>query len=163
MLANNTMSQSTTNPTFIDLAALAGTGESTRFVDDVTGVLLGIEVRGGTYQVKDRRTGQLIERPNSWTSHWGVTDNDGNQREVLMSWPTYVDEAGQVMPWSRYPKSINLQQCSAAGTLLHFYKDGRNFYHLEVVEVATSQVASMPIVQAPAAPVAPASIPWARN
>lgn len=157
MFANSINSNN--NPQFIDLAAMAGTGESTRFVDDVTGVLLGIEVRGGTYEVTDRKTGQKVQRPNSWTSHWLVTDEDGSQREMLMSWPTY-EQDGNVLPWSRYPKSINLQQCSAAGTVLHFYKDNRNFYHLEVVEVQAQR--SMPIMGAQPQPQA-AGIPWRQN
>lgn len=131
-----TISNSTTNGTtptrqFIDLSQLNGAGEATMFVDDVEGVLLGIEVRGGTYTVNDRKTGQPITRPNSWIAHWMTSTG-----EKLMSWPTYVDQAtGKVRPWSRFDAKINLAQCSANRIPLHMWKDERSFYHLEVVEV----------------------------
>ena len=127
---------------FINLAQLNGSGESTMFVDDVEGVLLGIETRDGFYQVNDRRTGQPIQRPNSWIGHWMTA-----QGEKLMSWPTYQDQnTGQVMPWSRFDPSINLAQCSAQKVTLHTWKDDRNFYHLEVVEEQVN-MNPMPIVQ----------------
>ena len=60
------ISNSTTNSTrqFIDLSQVQAAGEATMFVDDVEGVLLGIEVRGGTYTVNDRKTGQPIVLPS---------------------------------------------------------------------------------------------------
>ena len=82
MITNGTQQYQNTN-NFINLAALNGSGESTMFVDEVEGVLLGIETRPGTYTVNDRRTGQPIERPNSWIGHW-LTDKG----EKLMSWPS---------------------------------------------------------------------------
>lgn len=115
---------------FINLQALAGSGESTMFVDEVQGVLLGIEVRDGFYTVADRRTGEPVQRPNSWIGHW-QTDTG----EKLMSWPTYQDpQTGEVKPWSRFDPRINLAACSSNKTTLHMWKDDRNFYHLEVVE-----------------------------
>lgn len=132
---------------FIDLNSFAGSGESTMFVTDVEGVLLGIEVRDGYYVVNDRRTGQPIQRPNSWIAHWATETG-----EKLMSWPTYVDQTtGEVKPWSRYDKRINLAACAAQKTTLHMWKDDRNFYHLEVVEEQVS-LNPMPIINADKAP-----------
>ena len=131
-ISNNGVNYNNTsnNGGYINLAALNGSGESTMFVDDVEGVLVGIQTREGFYTVNDRKTGQPIQRPNSWIGHW-MTD----QGEKLMSWPTYLDEkTGAVMPWSRFDQSINLAQCSAQQVRLHMWKDDRNFYHLEVVE-----------------------------
>lgn len=157
MFAANSMSQSNSNPMFVDLATLQGSGETTNFPDSVTGILLGIEMRTGTYEVTDRKTGQKIERPNSWISHWQVGD-----REVLMSWPTY-EQDGNVLPWSRYDKSINLNACSQQGIVLHFWKDKRNFYHLEVVEEQRTQtIATMPIMAQQPQAQQPAGIPWQR-
>lgn len=145
MAANST----STTRQFVNLGALTGSGESTMFVDDVVGVLTGIEVRGGTYEVVDRRTGQLIQRPNSWIGHW-----DTPQGPKLMSWPTYLDPAdGQVKAWSRFDGSINLQVCAQQRITLHMWKDRRNFYHLEVVEEEVQgNLNPMPIVDAGVAP-----------
>lgn len=132
---------------FINLAALNGSGESTMFVTDVTGVLLGIEVRDGFYPIEDRRTGQMVQRPNSWIGHWLTPAG-----EKLMSWPTYQDPAtGEVKPWSRFDSSINLQQCSTQKVTLHMWKDDRNFYHLEVVEEQVN-LNPLPIYDQPTAP-----------
>lgn len=127
---------------FIDLNGFVGSGEVGRYKDDVTGILVGIEPRGGSYQVKDRRTGQLIERPNSWTAHF----QDGS----MWSWPTYVDEAtGQVRPWSRFDPSINLAACVANQTVIHVWKDDKQFSHLEIVDTTVQMnptVAQLPTV-----------------
>lgn len=132
---------------FINLQALAGSGESTMFVDEVVGVLLGIETREGFYTIKDRRTGQPVQRPNSWIAHW-MTDKG----EKLMSWPTYVDpNDGLVKPWSRFDQSINLAACSAQKVTLHMWKDDRSFYHLEVMEEQVN-LNLMPIQQPTAVP-----------
>ena len=130
------------NGGFINLAQLAGSGESTMFVDDVEGVLIGIQVREGSYTVNDRKTGQPIQRPNSWIGHW-MTETG----EKLMSWPTYLDETdGMVKPWSRFDQSINLAQCSAQQVRLHMWKDDRNFYHLEVAETFQQNLNPMPVM-----------------
>lgn len=152
MAINNGTQQYQNTHNFINLAQLAGSGESTMFVDDVEGILLGIETRDGSYTVNDRRTGQPITRPNSWIGHW-MTD----QGEKLMSWPTYIDETtGQVMPWSRFDSSINLAQCSAQQIRLHMWKDERNFYHLEVVKTQVQQnLNPMPVVMGQQAPWTP--------
>lgn len=133
--------QSTRNHNFIDLSGLTGSGEVGRYKDEVTGVLVGIEPRGGTYQVPDRRTGQIIERPNSWTAHF----EDGS----MWSWPTYVDENGQVMPWSRFDPSINLALCVKQRKVIHVWKDDRQFSHLEVVETKTN-INPLPVMAAAA-------------
>lgn len=146
MAISNSTTNGTTPRQFIDLSQLNGAGESTMFVDDVEGILLGIEVRGGTYTVNDRKTGQPITRPNSWIAHWQTPTG-----EKLMSWPTYVDQAtGQVRPWSRFDKRINLAQCSQQRVTLHMWKDDRSFYHLEVVEEEIN-INPLPIV---------ATAPW---
>lgn len=108
-----------------------GTGEASLYKKDVTGVLVGIEPRGGTYQVADRSTGEIITRPNSWTAHFA----DGSR----FSWPTYVDEDGNVQPWSRFDESIDLQQCCEQGIAIHLWKDDRGFTHLELAAYAEYQ------------------------
>lgn len=142
---------------FIDLSGFTGSGEVGRYLEDHTGVLMGIVPRGGTYRIKDRRTGQLIERPNSWTAMF----EDGN----MVSWPTYVDpNTGQVMPWSRFDQSINLAEVVKQRKLIHLWKDDRKFFHLEVVE-ETTNLNPLPIMNAPAmmapvpAPIASAPAP----
>lgn len=140
MAINSTINGNTRQ--YVNLNNLSGSGESTLFVDDVQGVLLGIETREGSYTVKDRKTGQPIQRPNSWVGHW-MTDKG----EKLMSWPTYVDPVDNVVkPWSRFDPSINLAACSAQKVTLHMWKDDRSFYHLEIVEEQVN-MNPMPIVQ----------------
>lgn len=127
MITNNgTQYNNTRQHNFINLQGFAGSGEVGRYKDEVVGVLVGIEPREGTYQVKDRRTGQLIERPNSWTAVF----EDGS----MWSWPTYVDEQGRVMPWSRFDPSINLAEVVARRQVIHVWKDDRQFSHLELVD-----------------------------
>lgn len=155
---NNTMSQSTpTARQYYDLNAIAGAGESTRFVNEVTGILLGIEMRPGFYEIPDRRTGQKVKRPNSWIGHWLVREETGYEHEVLMSWPTYQDkETGLVHPWDYYDPSINLSQCAAQRIPLHMSRNERGFYKLEIVRVETSTMPIMPAAQhEQAAPLAP--------
>jgi hypothetical protein len=108
-----------------------GSGEVGRFKTDITGVLLGIEPRGGSYEVTDRKTGELIRRPNSWTAYF----SDGS----MFAWPTYVDEATRtVKPWSRFDSRIDLAACIENHTVLHLWKDDRQFCHLEIA--ATQQL-----------------------
>jgi len=158
------MAISNGNRQFINLNGFVGSGEVGRYKDEVTGVLVGIEPRGGFYQVTDRKTGQLIQRPNSWTAHF----QDGS----MWSWPTYLDEAdGQVKPWSRFDPSINLAECVAQQRVIHVWKDDRNFSHLEVVETKVSMNPNpLPVMTAvptpaPAVPTVnmPAVAPWERQ
>lgn len=142
---------------FIDLSGFTGSGEVGRYLDDHTGVLVGIEPRPGTYQVKDRRTGQIITRPNSWTAIF----EDGN----MVSWPTYVDEAtNTVRPWSRFDSSINLAEVVAQRKVIHLWRDERQFFHLEVVETEMN-LNPLPIMQGqqvaqPQQAPMPAAAPW---
>ena len=108
-----------------------GTGNTGRYVTDVTGILVGIEPRDGSYQVTDRATGQVITRPNSWTAHFA----DGS----MFSWPTYLGEDGQVHMWSRFDASINLAACIQQGVPIHIWKDERSFTHLELAQVQPVQ------------------------
>jgi len=102
-----------------------GSGEVGRFKTDITAALLGIEPREGAYEVTDRKTGKLIKRPNSWTAYF----DDGS----MFAWPTYVDEATHtVKPWSRFDSRIDLATCIEQHTILHVWKDDRQFCHLEV-------------------------------
>lgn len=133
MAISNQQQQYRRTTSFVPLDQLpTGTGESGRYVTDVTGVLLGIEPRDGVYQVTDRNTGQVITRPNSWTAHFA----DGS----MFSWPTYVDDGGVVRMWSRFDSSINLAQVIQQGIVIHLWKDKRNFTHLEVVEQQVQQL-----------------------
>lgn len=151
------ISSNGTTRNFINLSGFRGSGEVGRYKDDVTGILVGIEPRPGTYQVKDRRTGQLIERPNSWTAVF----EDGS----MWSWPTYVDPTThQVLPWSRFDASIDLAACVAQRKVIHVWKDDRQFSHLEVVETQVAMNPNpLPIMgqhMATAAAAVPEVMPW---
>lgn len=125
---------------FIPLEYLPhGTGEVGRYLPEVEGILVGLEARGGTYSVKDRKTGETITRPNSWTAHFA----DGS----MWSWPTYLGEDGKVYPWSRFDPSIDLVQCIQQQKVIHVWKDEDNFCHLELVET-TSQGINPSVTQA---------------
>ena len=162
MAISNNGQQYTNNQqqhSFIDLAQLHGSGEVGRYKDDVTGILLGIEPRDGFYQIQDRKTGVMIQRPNSWTAHFA----DGS----MFSWPTYLDETtGQVMPWSRFDQSINLAACAQQGIAIHIWRDERKFVHLEIAKTQTQQIQTnlnpLPIMQGQqvAQPVMPQQAPW---
>ena len=130
---------------YIDLAQVSGSGEVvSRYKREVVGVLVGIEPRTGYYEVTDRRTGEIIKRPNSWTAHF----EDGS----MWDWPTYVDkDTKKVCPWSRFDPSINLQECVRERVTIHVWKDDRNFSHLEVVK--ETNLNPLPIM-------APETAPW---
>lgn len=156
---NGTQQYQTTRHNFIDLAQLQGSGEGPQYKDEVVGVLLGIEPRDGFYQITDRKTGQVITRPNSWTAHFA----DGS----MFSWPTYLDEeTNTVRPWSRFDQSINLAACAQQGIAIHIWRDERKFVHLEIAEQQQAQVNlnPMPIMQQqvaqPAQPMMPQQAPW---
>jgi hypothetical protein len=107
------------------LGALHGTGANTgRFSEDITGVLVDLQMRDGSYTFTNPRTGEITERPNSWIAVF----DDGS----LFSWPTYVDQQGNVQPWSRFDASIDLAACAANGIAIHLWKDERKFTHLEI-------------------------------
>lgn len=150
---------SNTTRNYINLNGFKGSGEVGRYKDEVTGILVGIEPRGGFYEVKDRRTGEIIQRPNSWTAVF----EDGS----MWSWPTYVDPTThQVLPWSRFDSSIDLAACVAQRKVIHVWKDDRSFSHLEVIETqVTMNPNPLPIMGAgqpvaPAAPAVPEVMPW---
>ena len=146
MAISNQQQQFVRTHNFIDLNQLAGSGEVGRYKDDVTGILVGIEPRDGVYQVKDRKSGQVITRPNSWTAHF----EDGS----MWSWPTYVDpNTNTVQPWSRFDPSINLAACVQQRIAIHVWKDDKNFSHLEIAaEQQHSNLNPLPIMGA--------GIPW---
>lgn len=133
--------------TFVPLDQLPqGTGAS-NYVDDVTDVLLGIEPRDGSYEITDDRTGQVIQRPNSWTAHFASG--------AMFSWPTYLDRAdGTVKMWSRFDSSINLAACIQQGIPIHLWRDERKFVHLELAQQPAQQAA--PKYQPPMNP----GLPW---
>jgi len=136
-----------TQRTFVPLDQLPqGSGASGTYQDDVTGILVGIEPREGSYQITDRRTGQVISRPNSWTAHFA----DG----AMFSWPTYLDEQGVVRMWSRFDSTINLAACVQQGIPIHIWRDERKFVHLELAQQPAQQVA--PQYQPPMNP----GLPW---
>lgn len=150
---------SNTTRHYINLSGFKGSGEVGRYKDEVTGILVGIEPRGGFYEVKDRRTGEIVQRPNSWTAVF----EDGS----MWSWPTYVDPTThQVLPWSRFDSSIDLAACVAQRKVIHVWKDDRSFSHLEVIETqVTMNPNPLPIMgagqpMAPAAPAVPEVMPW---
>lgn len=133
--------------TFVPLDQLPqGSGESGTYKDEVIGILVGIEPREGSYQITDRRTGQKISRPNSWTAHFA----DGS----MFSWPTYLDEQGVVRMWSRFDQSINLAACVQQGIPIHIWRDERKFVHLELAQQPVQQ--AVPQYQPPMNP----GLPW---
>ncbi len=142
------------NSNFINLNGFKGSGEVSRYVNDVTGFLLGIEPRDGSYVVNDRRTGKPVERPNSWTAY--VQTPEGI---MYWSWPTYIDQVtGQVLPWSRFDSSIDLGVVVAERQLIHLSKDEKGFCHLELVQ---TKATLNPVGQHMAAPMAtPTVMPW---
>lgn len=136
---------------FVPLDQLpVGTGTTGRYVTDVTGRIIGIEPRGGTYKVTDRQTGEVIERPNSYTAHF-----DNGQ---MFSWPTYLDESGNVQMWSRFEAGLSLAEIITQGIEVHLWKDERSFTHLEVVQTTTVQQAASPMP--PVAQTQDAYLPW---
>lgn len=148
---NNNSNTQTHN--FINLNGFRGSGEVSRYVSDVTGILLGIEPRDGSYTVNDRRTGKPVSRPNSWTAY--IQTPEG---VMYWSWPTYIDQAtGQVLPWSRFDSSIDLGACVAQRKVIHLSKDENGFCHLELVETV-AMMNPTPMAAAPA-PV-PTAFPW---
>ena len=159
-ISNNGQQYQTRQHNFIDLGQLQGSGEGPQYKDEVVGILLGIEPREGFYQITDRKTGQVITRPNSWTAHFA----DGS----MFSWPTYLDEeTNTVRPWSRFDPSINLQACVQQRTVIHIWRDKNKFCHLEIAEQQQAQVNlnPMPIMQGqqvaqPAQPMMPQTAPW---
>jgi hypothetical protein len=122
---------------FIPLDKLpVGTGEGGRYQTDITGQLIGIEPRTGTYKFTDPNTGEVIEKPNSYTAHFA----DGS----MFSWPTYLDTDGHVQMWSRFEVGLKLSQIIQQGITIHLWRDKRNFTHLEIVSPAQPQDEPMP-------------------
>ncbi len=122
---NGTNNQQYQRTQSFNLAALKGTGANTgRFSEDITGVMIDLQVREGSYQFTNPRTGEVTERPNSWIAVF----DDGS----LFSWPTYLDQQGNVQPWSRFDQSIDLAACAQQGIAIHIWKDERKFTHLEI-------------------------------
>lgn len=125
MAVANSNTGNTYNRTFIPNDQLpSGTGAASRFATDITGQLIGIESRTGTYTITDYKTGQVVERPNSWTAHFA----DGS----MFAWPTHVNKQGKVQMWDKFDKSIDLAQVIQQGIPIHIWKDEKKFTHLEL-------------------------------
>lgn len=135
-----------TNRSFIPLEQLPqqGAGAAGMYVTDVTGVLLGIEARPGVFQFTDRRTGQQVQKPNSFTAVF----EDGS----MFSWPWIKDEQGNWKLWDRFDQSINLMQCVQNRIAIHVWKDERGFCHLELAQTQVQQAQQMPVVNQVYAP-----------
>lgn len=122
---NGTNNQQYQRTQSFNLAALKGTGANTgRFSDDVTGVLVDLQIRDGFYEFPNPRTGEVMQRPNSWVAVFA----DGS----LFSWSTFVDQNGNVQPWSRFDQSIDLAACAQQGVAIHVWRDERKMMHLEL-------------------------------
>lgn len=157
MAISNQQQQFNRTHSFIPLNQLPqqGAGESGLYLNNVTGVLLGIEPRTGTYQVKDRRTGQLIERPNSYTAVF----EDGS----MFSWPLIQNQDGTYRLWDRFDQSINLMACVQNRIAIHVWKDERGFNHLELAQQQQAQARQMPVVDqvyAPSSQPQQGGMPW---
>lgn len=112
--------------TFVPLDDLPTGAGSTDFKKDVTGILLGIEPREGSYEFTDERTGKKVERPNSYIAHFA----DGSK----FNWPTYLDkETGEVKLWNRFEVGLEVKELIQKQVTIHLWRDDRNFTHLEVV------------------------------
>lgn len=142
------------NNASFNLAALKGSGANTgRFSEDVTGVLVDLQMRDGSYTFTNPRTGEITERPNSWVAVF----DDGS----LFAWPTYVDpQTGNVMPWSRFDQSIDLAACAQNGVAIHVWKDERRFTHLELAVQQPAQVNASVMSMANRQPSQQNSMPW---
>jgi hypothetical protein len=114
-----------------------GTGESSKFKKDITGVLLGIESRDGMYEFKDPNTGEVIEKPNNYIAHFA----DGS----MFGWPTYIDKkTGKVCMWDKFEEGLELRQIIQQSITIHLWRDERNFTHLKVVEQTQTQDENIP-------------------
>lgn len=115
---------------FVNLTGFRGTGEA-GFSKNVTGVLLGIEERQGTYEFTDANGNKIIHS-QTWTAYF--------EGGAMFSWPTYVDkETGEVKLWSRFSSDIDLGECIANRIPIHVWRDERNWMHLEIAKQATRQ------------------------
>lgn len=123
-----------TNTTAKFITVPKGTGENTRFTDDIVGVLLGIAERAGDYEVTDPKTGEVVTRPNSYIAHF--MGDDGQVHYV--NWPAYYNDQGEKMPWSRFDASIDLALCITEGVRLHAYRDRSRRFHLKLATASMS-------------------------
>lgn len=104
---------------------IKGVGTSI-YKTEYTGVLVDIVPRTGTYQYTDPKTGETITRPNSWDAIF----KDGTR----VSWPTYVDNDGEVCAWNRFDPSIDLQYCCDHDIAIHLYRSKEGYFRLELAE-----------------------------
>ena len=153
-VSNQQQNFTRTNHSFIPLNQLPqqGAGESGRYLDNVTGVMLGIEARPGVFEFTDRRTGQKVQKPNSYTAVF----EDGS----MFSWPWIRDEQGNWKLWDRYDTSINLVQCVQNRIAIHVWRDERGFCHLELVQQQAQQMPVVNQVYAPGTQPQQNGMPW---
>lgn len=104
---------------------IKGVGTSI-YKTEYTGVLIDIKPRTGTYTWTDKETGEKVERPNSWDAVF----SDGTR----VSWPTYVDENGEVCAWNRFDESIDLQYCCDHNIAIHLYRSEEGYFRLELAK-----------------------------
>lgn len=113
---------------YINLDSINGNGE-VGFVKEIRhGILTGIQMREGTYNVYDPETGEIIDqKPKS-----AIAFFEGGLR---FNWTTYADkETGEVKLWARFDQSINLGVCAKNRIPLHIWRDANNHMHLELDE-----------------------------
>lgn len=128
------MAKTSTNPGTTFITVPKGTGETTMFVEDIVGTLIGIADRAGEYEIVDPKTGELVRKPNSFIAHF--MNDEGQVRYV--NWPAYYDEAGNKMPWSRFDQSIDLEACITGHVRLHAYRDASHRFHLKLATASLS-------------------------
>lgn len=93
---------------------------------DHSGILMDIVPRTGTYTYTDPKSGEKVERPNSWDAIFA----DGTR----VSWPTYIDQNGEVQPWARFDENIDLQYCKDNSIAIHLYRSPEGYFRLELAE-----------------------------
>lgn len=138
---NGQQATANVNRNFVNLKGFRGTGE-TGFSRNVTGILLGIEPRDGSYEFTTD-DGEKIVHSQTWTAYF--------ESGAMFSWPTYVDkETGEVKMWSRFSSDIDLGECVEQRIPIHVWRDERNWVHLEIAKQTTTR--QQPQMQQPTQP-----------
>lgn len=103
-----------------DLDKIQGVGESTKFRNDITGILVGLVEREGTYTWTDRETGEEHESPNSYIAKFVDLDTG---EELLGSWPAKMVD-GVKLPWNNFDEAYTIADLIRDKVPCRFRKTG---------------------------------------
>ena len=111
---------------------IQGTGDSTMFRSDITGVLVGLIPRDGEYEWADRE-GVAHVSPQSYIA---VFEEESTGKEVWGSWPAKYDEDGEKQPWSNFDAAYSIADLIREKKLVRFRKTGErmSFTKLTILE-----------------------------